>query len=72
MSDQDRISPYIINTEKGYEPWYNINQIRNEDKEKYQFGDNVFIQYLILWTNIIRIVWLTVRRVTNLIWELKG
>ena len=28
MSDQDRISPY------------NINQIRDETKEKYQFGDN--------------------------------
>ena len=28
-------------------------------------------QYWILWTNIIRIVWLTVRRMTNLNWELK-
>ena len=28
MSDQDRISPY------------NINQISDENKEKYQFGDN--------------------------------
>ena len=26
----------------------------------------------ILWINIIRIVWLTVRRITNLIWEFKG
>ena len=33
-----------------------------------QFGDNQLIQYLILWTNIIWIVWLTVRRITNLIW----
>ena len=30
MSDRDRISPY--NT--------NINQISDENKEKYQFGDN--------------------------------
>ena len=33
MSDQDRISPY------------NINQISDENKEKYQFGDNQLIQY---------------------------
>ena len=33
MSDQDRISPY------------NINQISDENKEKYQFGDNELIQY---------------------------
>ena len=44
----------------------------DENKEKYQFGDDYLIQYLILWTNIIRIVWLTVRGITNLIWELKG
>ena len=35
MSDQDRISPY------------NINQISDENKEKYQFGDNNLIQYYI-------------------------
>ena len=50
----------------------NIKQISDENKEKYQFGDNQLIQYSILWTNIIRIVWLTVRRITNLVWELKG
>ena len=43
----------------------------DENKEKYQFGDNKLIQYLTLWTNIIRIVWLIVRRITNLMWELK-
>ena len=32
MSDQDRISPYNVNK--------NINQIGDENKEKYQFGDN--------------------------------
>ena len=42
MSDQDRISPY------------NIDQISDENKEKYQFGDNKLIQHLIPWTNIRR------------------
>ena len=32
MSDQDRISPYNIK--------YNINQLSDENKEIYQFGDN--------------------------------
>ena len=50
----------------------NINQMSDENKEKYQFGDNKLTQYKILQTNIIRIVWLTVRRMTNFIWELKG
>ena len=33
MNDQDRISPY------------NINQISDENKEKYEDGDNWSIQY---------------------------
>ena len=33
MSDQGRISPYNINT-------IIIKQISNENKEKYQFGNN--------------------------------
>ena len=33
MNDQDRISPY------------NINQISDENKEKYEYGDNWLIQY---------------------------
>ena len=32
MSDQDRISPYNIK--------YNINQLSDENKEIYKFGDN--------------------------------
>ena len=44
----------------------------DENKEKYHFENNKLIQYLILWTNIMRIVWLTVRSITNFIWELKG
>ncbi|RMX46968.1 hypothetical protein pdam_00011948 [Pocillopora damicornis] len=45
--------------------------ISYENKEKYQFEDNYLIQYLNLQTSIIRIVWLTVRRMKHLIWELK-
>ena len=45
----------------------------DENKEKYQCGDNLVdpIQNSLL-TNIKGIVYLTVRRITNLIWELKG
>ena len=39
MSDQDRISPYNINT-ISIQYQYNINQINDENEEKYQFGDN--------------------------------
>ena len=52
MSDQDRISPY------------NIKQTSDESKDKYQSGDNKLIQYKILRTNIIRIVWQEVKRIT--------
>ena len=63
MSDQDNFS---------LQYQYNIKQISDENKEKYQFGDNQLIQHSILWTNIITVAWLTVRRIKNLIWELKG
>ena len=63
MSDQDNFS---------LQYQYNIKQISDEKKEKYQFGDNQLIQHSILWTNIITVVWLTVRRIKNLVWELKG
>ena len=36
MSDQDRISPYIIHT--------NFGQACDENKEKYQLGDYKLIQ----------------------------
>ena len=56
-SDQDRISPY------------NINTISNRQvmriKKKYQLEDYKLIQYQILKTNMIRIVSQTVRRITN-------
>ena len=51
MSDQVWISPYNINTVSS-----------NENKEKYQLGDELLIQYQILQTNIIRIVWQIERR----------
>ena len=57
MSDQDRLSPYNINTK--------IKQTSNENKEKYQSGDYKLIQYQILQINITRTVWQTVRRITN-------
>ena len=51
MADQYRISPY------------NIKQTSDENKEKYQLGDYMLIQYQILKTNITRTVWQTVRRI---------
>ena len=64
MSDQDRISPYNINT-------ISSRQVMRK-KEKYQLGDYQLIQYQILQTNIIRIGWQTVRRITNEILGVKG
>ena len=60
MHDQDRISPY------------NIKPKNDENKEKYQLGDYWLTQYQILQTNIIGIVWQTVRRIANKILGLKG
>ena len=63
MTDQDRISPY------------NIKAISNRQvvsiKEKYKQGNYYLIQYQILWTNIIRNVKSTVRRITNEILEVE-
>ena len=46
--------------------------INDGNKEKYQPGDYKLIQYQILQTNITRIVWQTVRRITNEILGIKG
>ena len=46
--------------------------INDENKEKYQPGGYKLIQYQILQTNITRIVWQTVRRITNEILGIKG
>ena len=42
----------------------NVEQTTDENREKYQ-GDCWLIQHQILQTNIIRIVWKTVRRITD-------
>ena len=55
VSDQDRVSPYIINN----------TMSSDENDEKY----HSMVQYQILRTNIIRIVWLTVRRITLRSWK---
>ena len=65
MSDQDRISPYNINK-------ISSRQVRSENKEEYQLGDYKLIQYQIPQNNITRTVWQTVRRITNVILEVKG
>ena len=49
VSDQGRIAPYII------------DQTGDENKEKYEVASSIKI----LRTGIIRIVWQTVRRITN-------
>ena len=65
MSDQDRNSPYYIIL-------YNTMQTSDENKEKYQLWDYWLIQYQILQTNITRIIWQIVRRITNDILRVKG
>ena len=42
------------------------------DYEKYQLEDYKLIQYQILRSNIIKIAWQTVRRITNKILGVKG
>ena len=64
MSDQDRISPYNIHTISSR----HVTRI----KKKYQLEDNKLIQYQILQTNIMRIAWQTVRRITSEILGVKG
>ena len=50
MSDQDRISPYNINTIPS-------RQLSDENKENYSIGDEQLIQYqILLTTNSIRFV----------------
>ena len=42
------------------------------NKGKYQLEDHYLIQYQILQTNMIRMVWQTVRRITEEILGVKG
>ena len=58
MIDQDKISPYNINT---------ISSRQGMELEE----NNNFIQYQILQTSIIRIVWQTVRRIAYVILQVK-
>ena len=58
MSDQDKISPYNINT---------ISSRQEMELEE----NNNFIQYQILQTSIIRIIWQTVRRIAYVILQVK-
>ena len=59
MSDQDRISPYNINT-------ISTRQVmRIHIKKNISFRIFWLIQYQILRTSIIRIAWQTVRSITN-------
>ena len=37
--------PWVTKTEFSLQNQYNINQISDENKEKYLFGDNKLIQY---------------------------
>ena len=60
MSDQDNSS---------IQYHYDIKLTGDKNKEKYQLGDCRLIQHKILRTNIIRIIWQTVRRITNVSWE---
>ena len=62
MSDQDRISPYNINTKSS----------RQVMRKKNQLEDYKLIQYQILQTNITRTACQTVRRITNEILGVKG
>ena len=64
MSDQDRISPYNINTES--------SRLVRRIKTKTQLGDYKSIQYQILQIEITSIVWQTVGRITNKILGVKG
>ena len=47
-------------------------QTKDENKEWYQSRDYQFIQYQILRTNIITIVWKSVRRITDEILGVEG
>ena len=64
MSDQDRISPYNINTKSN-------KQVRRIKKTT-QLGDYKLIQYQILQTEIISILRQTVGRITNEILGVRG
>ena len=63
MSDQDRISPYNINTESSGQ----VKRIKKTQLENYKL-----IQYQILQIEIMSILWQTKGRITNEILGVKG
>ena len=65
MSDQDRISPYNINT-------ISSRQVMRIKKNIMQLEDHKLIQYQILQTNITRLVWQTVRGIAKEILGVEG
>ena len=64
MSDQDRISPYNVNS-------ISIRQVMRMKKNT-SLRIFWFIQYQILRNSIVKIVWQTVRRIFNEILSVKG
>lgn len=51
---------------------YNMKQTNNKKIRKYQLGDYYLMEYQVLKTNIILIIWQTVRRMTEKILGVKG
>ena len=56
---------YNINNKSHYH--HSIKQTSHKNIKKYQLGDKL-TQYQTLWTNIMRIVWQTVRRIPEKFW----
>ena len=64
MSDQDRISPDNISAISSSQVMRIKKNAKKTKKKRFYL-----IQYQILQTNIMTIVWQTVRRITIKIWE---
>ena len=60
-----RFISYKINNKWHYH--HSIKQTSHKNIKKYQLGDKL-TQYQTLWTNIMRIVWQTVRRIPKKFW----
>ena len=72
------LSPHIclLHIPESIKPWNLLNPltpVSDQDRTSpYQLRDYLLIQYQILQTNIMRIIWQTVRRITNEILGVKG
>ena len=60
-----RFISYKINNKWHYH--HSIKQTSHKNIKKYQLGDKL-TQYQTLWTNIMRIVWQTIRRIPKKFW----